>query len=309
MSLRLLSFNLLDFFEPALEAHRAITAAKLAHVAAKLREADADVVALQELGADTMLERLLDGAVPELGYRHRLLGPADQRGIRCGIVSRLPLVETTLHVAESIPFPRLVDVDPEPFAGRIPLRRGLVHARVEAGALGPVDVITLHFKSKLPTRMKTADGEEITDRSPTGLAEARLRSLVLRSAEALHLRRLLDAMLVEPERAIAVLGDFNDTIDSLPLQILRADDPWLPSATRMFDAFAGLEPSARRSVLHRGQPEQIDHVLVSERLASSIVEARILNDDLRDHGPFRPDAPPEPDSDHAPVYVRLSASR
>jgi endonuclease/exonuclease/phosphatase family metal-dependent hydrolase len=273
MSLRLLSFNLLDFFEPAIEAHRAIADAKIAHVAAKLREADADVVALQELGSDSMLERLLDGAVPELGYRHRLLGPADQRGIRCGIVSRLPLVETTLHVAESIPFPRLYETDPEPFAGRIPLRRGLVHARVDAGPLGVVDVITLHFKSKLPARMKTADGDEITDRSPTGLAEARMRSLVLRAAEALHLRRLLDALLAEPERAVAILGDFNDTIDSLPLQILRADDPWLPSATRMFDAFAELDPELRRSVLHRGQPEQIDHVLVSERLATSIAQA------------------------------------
>jgi endonuclease/exonuclease/phosphatase family metal-dependent hydrolase len=303
MPLRLLSYNLLDFFEAERPEHASVIDAKVAFVASKLREADADVVALQELGSDAMLERLLDDALADRGYRHRVVGPADRRGIRCAIVSRLPIVESTLHVAASIPFPKLVDVDPEPYPGRIPLRRGLVHVRVEADGFGPVDVITLHFKSKLPARLKTEAGDELDDPTPTGLAEARLRSLVLRSAEALHLRRLLDELLVDADRAVAVLGDFNDTRDALPLELLRADAPWLPSSMRMFDAMRSIEPSLRYTVLHRGRPEQIDHVLVSERLDRRVTSARILHEGLRDHGPYVPDAPPEPDSDHAPVLV------
>jgi endonuclease/exonuclease/phosphatase family metal-dependent hydrolase len=305
MTLRFATFNLLDLFEPDTDAARAIWPQKLDHIAAQLERADADVVALQELGSEALLHSLCDGRLARLGYAHRLVGTGDRRGIRNAIVARRPFVEARIHQAESLPFPRFVEGDPEPFPGRIPLRRGLLHARVEAGALRTVDVLTVHFKSKLGATLKAKDGTDLVDRSARGRAEAQLRSLVLRSAEALFVRGVVDDVLAEPGRNAVVLGDFNDTLDSLPIAIVRGAHRHVDPAL-VLEPATRLVPEERRfSALHGGIPQQIDHVLVSQRLSERLVEARIQNEALRDLGPYRPDAPPAPDSDHALVVATV----
>ncbi|HTJ84533.1 MAG TPA: endonuclease/exonuclease/phosphatase family protein, partial [Polyangiaceae bacterium] len=220
MALRVATFNLLDFFEPDRDEHRAAAEAKLAFVARELGRAGADVVALQEVGSEALLARLLDEHAAALGYAHRVIGSGDRRGIRCAIVSRRPLVHHAVLEAASIPFPRLHVSDPEPFAARIPLRRGVVHVRVEDDALGPVDVLTAHFKSKLPRRLEAEDGTFIDDETAGDHAASSLRSMVLRAGEALYVRRIVDALLAEGRR-VCVLGDLNDTASSLPVRVVR----------------------------------------------------------------------------------------
>jgi exonuclease III len=52
--------------------------------------------------------------------------------------------------------------------------------------------------------------------------------------------------------------------------------------------------------------QQIDHVLVTPALRARLQSARFLNDGLRDHGDFDDEAPPTPDSDHAPFVVSFA---
>lgn len=300
--LRIATFNLLDFFEARSESEREIVATKRAYVVDRLGSADADIVAMQEVGSEKMLRALMGGELAAAGYVDAVFGPTDRRGIGCAILSRLPIVASEVHTAAEISFPRFVDTDPDPFKGRIPLRRGLVHATIDAGALGLVDVVTLHFKSKLVAPMKTAAGDIIVDVSSVGYAESVLRSLVTRSAEALHLRRLIDALLTErPDRKLCALGDFNDTIESLPLRIVCGLGA-LPEAS-LTPCTIGVEVDRRFTVFHAGEREQIDHILASSTLAAHLVNADIDNHGLRDHGPHDPGAPLAHDSDHALVFA------
>lgn len=297
MTLRIATFNLKDFFPAKGPDEQAAVAEKVANAAASLRRANADVVALQEVGEGMALH--LRDVVGELGYGEPVVGTADKRGIRNAILSRLPILWSQVHTAKSLPFPPLVEGDPVPYEGRIPLRRGVVHVRVDAGSLGEVDVLTAHFKSNLPALLKTATGVEIPDANVHAAGESAIRSLVQRAAEALYVRGLVDGVFAtSPDHAICMLGDLNDRADSLPVRLVRGLDAshrhHLRSASELLAA------ERRFSCFHGGGPILIDHILVSDRLHRALTGYEIHNEQLRDHGP-----PPDgtevitPDSDHA----------
>jgi endonuclease/exonuclease/phosphatase family metal-dependent hydrolase len=269
---------------------------KVASVAGLLRAADPDVIALQEVGEEELCLRLIRD---ELGWRAPtlLLGSPDRRGIRCAIASRLPIAEQESLLLDRLTFPRFRVEDPEPFA--IPNRRSILRTRLDT-PLGPVSVFTAHFKSQLPTPMKTADGAELPMTSATDWGESIVRSMVQRTAEALALKGLVQQDQAAG-RGVLVCGDFNDVPTSVPIAVLLAGD----DERRLVDLAAAVPAERNFTALHRGRPSRIDYVLASRELAARVLEVSISNDTLRDHGPYRPDAPPEPDSDHAPVVVRL----
>lgn len=298
MPLRIATFNVKDFFLPRSDAERGVAVAKFANITTNLRRANADVVALQEIGEEQQLERLVQDLAPDLGYGAPVVGTADKRGIRCAVLSRLPILWSQVHTHKTLPFPRFIEGDPEPFGERIPLRRGVVHVRVDTPDLGEVDVMTMHFKSNLPVPMRKLDGSEVVDMTPRGLAESALRSLVQRAAEAIYVRGLVDDVFgALPDHAICVLGDLNDQIDSLPLRILRGLGEPSPQVLR---AVAELLPAERRySCFHGNQKTLIDHLLVSERLFGAAKKYEIYNEALRYHGAHVDSTPPTEDSDHA----------
>ena len=319
--LRFATFNLKDFFDPRADRlleERAIVEQKLTNAAASLRRADADVVALQEVGSPSLLRRLV-GLVADLGYGEPVVGSEDRRGIRNVIVSRLPIQWSQVHETRSLPFPRMIDGDPEPFAGCLPLRRGVVHVRVDGGAFGEIDVLTAHFKSGLPLPQKTKDGVEIPDATLADRGASAVRSLVLRSAEALFLRRLLDGIFAQsPDHAICLMGDFNDTLDSIPLRLVQGVDGGAPGLPGVLRACSDRVPADRRfSTYHARGKLLIDHVLLSERLHAAVARVEIHNEALRDHGdhgavagasvgpPERGEVPLVADSDHALCLVEI----
>jgi endonuclease/exonuclease/phosphatase family metal-dependent hydrolase len=259
--------------------------------------ARADVVALQEVGSLEMLERLRM-LVPELGYGDPVVGSPDRRQIRNVILSRLPVLWSQVHQSASLPFPRFVEGDPEPFPSRIPLRRGVVHVRVESGALGEVDIVTAHFKSNLPAPLKRPDGSERPDTTPHEVGESAVRSLVQRAAEALFVRQLVDSIFAAlPDHAICVMGDLNDYLESLPVRLVCGID--VEHRHYLRSCALALEASQRFSCFHGGRKGMIDHVLVSDRLHRALRSYEIHNEALRDHGPHVPDAAITEDSDHA----------
>jgi endonuclease/exonuclease/phosphatase family metal-dependent hydrolase len=298
MALRVATFNLKDFFAPRAEAERATVEAKVSNVARDLRRANADVVALQEVGSTELLDRLFGKELADLGYSAPVVGTEDKRGIRNVIASRLPVQWSQVHAPRTLPFPRFYETDPEPFTTRIPLRRGVVHVRVDAGSLGEVDVITAHFKSNLGVPLRDAAGEEIEDPTPRGRGEAALRSLVQRGAEALFVRGIVDDLVkTKPDHAVVVLGDLNDGPESLPVRIVRGIGE--PSSAFLRATSDLVAQDRRFSSFHGGAPCLIDHVLVSERLFRCVREAAYYNESLRYHGPYAENEGLTPDSDHA----------
>ncbi len=297
MSLRIATFNLKDFFLPRSDAERSVAPGKFANIASNLRRARADVVALQEVGAEQQVERLVK-ELSDLGYGAPVFGTADKRGIRCAILSRLPVLWSQVHTQKTLPFPRFFDTDAEPFVDRIPLRRGIVHVRVETRDLGEVDVMTAHFKSNLPVRQRTADGREIEDTTPKARAESALRSLIQRAAEAIYVRGLVDDVLKgSPDHAICVLGDLNDRHDSLPVRIVRGLGE--PRKDLLASCAVLVQAHERYSCFHGEEKTLIDHILVSERLFRAATGFEIFNESLRFHGAHVEPIAPTEDSDHA----------
>src|SRR6478609_4590172 len=97
MALRVATFNLKDFFAPRAEAERPTVEAKVANIARDLRRANADVVALQEVGSTELLDRLFGKELADLGYAAPVVGTEDKRGIRNVIASRLPVQWSQVH--------------------------------------------------------------------------------------------------------------------------------------------------------------------------------------------------------------------
>lgn len=291
MALRIATYNVLNLFDAGFTA-------KIDEIARQIREADADVVGLQEIGSAEALEAVRS-RLP--GYAPAVIGTADARGIACALLSRRPILRAGVHTAKSLGFPAFVQGDPPPFGDRIPLRRGIVHARVDAAELGEIEVLVAHLKSGRPRWLRTPDDASIPPVTGRDKAEAMVRSVVWRAAEALHVRGLVDALFAAEESArVVVLGDFNDVPGSLVLRIVESE------GERALASPAGLVPAERRfSAMHGGTRVQIDHVLLSLNLSARAAEARFLNDRLRDHGPYDDEAPPSVDSDHAPFVVEL----
>jgi endonuclease/exonuclease/phosphatase family metal-dependent hydrolase len=297
MPLRIATFNLKDFFLPRSDAERGVAVAKFTNITRNLRRANADVVALQEVGEEQQLDRLVQD-LADLGYGAPVVGTPDKRGIRNAVLSRLPILWSQVHTHKTLPFPRFIEGDTEPFGERIPLRRGIVHVRVDTPDLGEVDVMTMHFKSNLPVPMRGLDGREIIDTTPRGLAESALRSLVQRAAEAIYVRGLVDDVFrALPDHAICVLGDLNDTFDSLAVRIVRGLGE--PSNLLLGAVAELIAPEERYSVMHGNERTLIDHVLVSERLFRAAKSYEIFNEAIRYHGPHNDLAAPTSDSDHA----------
>jgi endonuclease/exonuclease/phosphatase family metal-dependent hydrolase len=310
MSLTLATLNVKNLLEPAADAgapERALLADKVAWIARTLRDCDADVVGLQEIGPPELLASVLaEAPLEKSGYREPILGTADARGIRCALLSRLPVVDARVHTAEALSFPVYRAGDPPPFGSRIPLRRGFVHARLQAPGLGPVDaldVIVVHFKSPRPVALRDAAGLEIEPVNARARAEGVLRGLVWRAAEALHARGIVDELLAaDPRALVAVMGDLNDVPDSPVARALQADGDG-----SLLDCATIVPIEERFSAIHAGRRIQIDHVLASAPLYARLRSARFLNGALREHV-FPPDGnePPTVDSDHAPLVVRFA---
>jgi endonuclease/exonuclease/phosphatase family metal-dependent hydrolase len=296
------TFNVMNLLEPRDELERGRLGAKVDAIARTLLECDADVVALQEIGSSG-LARALVAALPGAGYGKPFVGTADARGIRCALLSRLPVVDAREHTADALPFPTFGTEDPPPFGTRIPLRRGVVHALVEAPQVGRVHVLSAHFKSRVGVPLRDVGRAELPAKTTRERSEALVRSLVWRCAEALHVRGVIDEVLARtPEAHVVLAGDLNDVPESPVLGALRGDGPG-----QLFDCASRIPVESRFSVIHEGRGVQLDHALATAALHARLASARFENADLRDHGPFVPGVPEAPsvDSDHAPLVVRF----
>ncbi len=284
MGLVLATFNVLDLFD-------ASDADRIERLAALLRPHEPDIVALQEVGGDAATDALAEA----LGGYESVLGDADDRGIRCALLSKHPIVESRILRADHLPFPRFRREDPEPFASRIPLRRSIPDVVVEKKDFGRIGVLVVHFKSR---RGKAMQGEALE--TTAHLAEAETRAVVWRCAEALFVRRAVDERLArDPNERLCVCGDFNDVPGSLPLRIVAGSAGVETDAARP-DALVScvdfITPAERFSVDHDGHPAAIDHALMSPALASRFSRAFYVR-------AAEPEAKP---SDHAPLVVHFS---
>ncbi|MBI5015107.1 MAG: endonuclease/exonuclease/phosphatase family protein [Deltaproteobacteria bacterium] len=317
MDLRLATFNLENLGlrpDEDTEAVRAWLPVHLTALRAMLRRLDADAVAFQELLDPSLLPALVEG----LGYPH--IAVADDGGpspLRIGVLSRYPLR------------------DPAAVATRADLRaadrKSGLTIRVQGAFSRPVlevrwclpgleiYLVVLHWKSKIPSPIGSESGEARWE-SLAQVGEGRLVSEIKRLAQAVEVRRVVDRHLTEnPDACLAVLGDFNDTLDSEGVRIVRGDArsagaPRLTSQ-ELVPCELAIPRDLRFTHIFRGHREMLDHIFLSRGLMPRFVSARVLNEDLNEaaEGPLpaaEADRGWAPDpfvcgSDHAPFVVTL----
>lgn len=161
-----------------------------------IRDANADVVALQEVFDRDALDFFHDAVlVPEgaAPYPHRaLIDGNDGRGIDVGVLSRVPLAAVRSHAAATFadlkvapPFP---DWEPDT---RI-FRRDALEIDIPFGA-ETLTLYVVHFKAMGRNRSETAP---------------------VRAAEAMAVRRLIERRFAKPADALwMIVGDLNDHVE------------------------------------------------------------------------------------------------
>ncbi len=263
-----------------------------------------DILAVQEVGDPATfadLQRRLGDRYPYT----MLSSHPDLRGIRVGLVSRLPLVQAR----EFFQFPQgSLDNICEPDGSVISnMGRGALKVTVVLAPGLLVNVITTHLKSKLITyaggRRYPLDEDERS--RETGMA------LIKRAAEAAALRVYLNHLLANNDDPLIMLGDLNDGPEAPTTQILLGpEDRSLTQRdkfddVRLYNLADYIQPARRYSRLYHKSRELIDHIMVSHELIFrrrqvdsyvEPIESIDQNVETRREAVF---------PDHAPIFARF----
>lgn len=179
--------NYLDGPVPGRTAKSTEAKAKVRDTLLALR---ADVVALQEMGStNALLELRASLRAGGLDYPHWEHISGHDTNIHVAVLSRFPIVARRPHTNDSF----LLN------GRRFRVSRGFLEADVQITPQFQITLLAAHLKSKRP--VPEADQAE------------------LREQEALLLREKIDARLkANPNGALLVLGDLNDTRDTKPIR-------------------------------------------------------------------------------------------
>ncbi|MFG2499583.1 endonuclease/exonuclease/phosphatase family protein [Streptomyces sp. NPDC048441] len=289
--------------------------AKLASLAATIGALNPSLLGVQEVGdpeALTDLAGMLEGT-----WHTTLSEHADERGIRVGFLSRIPVSV----VADDVGFPAQLRPVQVGDAGKPVTRagRGILAVTVSTRAFF-FDAAVCHLKSKL----LSYGGGRFQPRDEGERARFGAYALYRRAAEAVTVRSLADRLLKGDgrEHDVVVLGDLNDEVSAATTQILLGppgseigtpgfDKADKGDAQRLWNVAPLIPAEQRYSRIHAGRRELIDHALVSRSLLRQVKAAgtgvpgstATALPSVGDSDPAeRRDAA---GSDHAPVWIRI----
>jgi endonuclease/exonuclease/phosphatase family metal-dependent hydrolase len=254
--------NLFDEFDDPYRTDEMMTIKpreQLEKVAGRIRQLDADVLALQEVENRFYLSRFVDVFLADMGYEHVVLIEANnQRGIDCALLSRFPIGPVTSY--QHVHFKG-------PDGKTYQFQRDLLRVPVEGPEDFDFEVFAVHLKSKY------------------GDAEA---SEPARQAEATAIREIASKILAaSPQARFVITGDFNDTWDSPSLKILRGSGP---AELRC----PASDLSASEQVTYNKEPyrSMIDFILMSPAMQASCqagsykIIPGTIEDSGSDHNPI-----------------------
>lgn len=232
---------------------------------AVIRQLDAEVLALQEIGGELFLNELQRDLKREgVDYPHRAVLRADDEDRMIAVLSKRPFTKLTKH--DEITF--------KYFDGVLKVKRGLLEVRVGTEG-GEVALFVVHLKSRYTERPD----------DPSAALQ--------RAGEATAIRdRVLKIFPQPAESQFLIVGDFNDGRTGRPVRAMleRGDTTiteWLPAADsrgHVWTHFFRRDDSYSR----------VDHVLVSPGLLPRVSGRIARIQDTVEVGEA---------SDHRPVVV------
>ncbi len=249
---------------------------KIAWLGDRLASLNADILAVQEIWDEAALQE----AVRASGLHYAFLSVPgaensdDRKGAtgtpRVGLATRLKVLSSRSFthfptgLGQPIPGMGVHDkFERPPLVATLQMKHGQV-----------VTVLTCHLKSKRPKFLLGDNGQPIEDRdNPKIAALASLRSLIMRGVEATALRCLIIDLLRHTRMPLVVMGDFNDTPESVTTQLIASTTEVAYDRSArdraLFNAYdllgdAALKKDVAYSHIHQGAPAVLDQILVSE---------------------------------------------
>ena len=263
---------------------------KIDWLGGRIRTLNADVLAVQEVWD----EQAFQSAIGRSGLRYDFVSvPGAENGgashgaqgtPRVGLATRLR-VESLQSIAE---FPPALAVEVPGLGVHHRFERPPLLATLRMKHGQTVNVVTAHLKSKRPKFLLDALGQPLEDRDDRKVAAlASLRSLIMRGVEATALRCLVVDLLQRTDVPLIVMGDFNDTPDSVTTQLICAttEVAYDRSArdVALYNAYdvqgdAALKRDVAYSHIHQGMPAVLDQILVSEEFVPNARSAASAGD-------------------------------
>lgn len=259
-TIRLATYNVENFFDEKDEMRtgadgRTLTPVKplpdRAAAAAALREINADIVALQEVGSLESLLRFRDEHLKGMGYEHVVsIDSGDERGIENAVLSRFPLKNEKIWKMEPLgeKHPETIGRgEPHPDAGKeIVLKRSPLRVTVAVPAEKVADILGGTPKADAKPYLLTllvVHYKSGRDYSYWRAAEARRTLLMAKEVES----------TVDGQNVV-VLGDFNARDGEEPHRVL--------TEAGFLDAFDGTPAGDTRYLTH-ASGRRIDHILLN----------------------------------------------
>ncbi len=232
-----------------------------------LKNADADVVALQELSSEKTLKSFmkqygLDEIYPNVAH---INGNSD-RGINVGLISKYPFETVITHKDQEFP---LIDG-----SGNTKFSRDLLRVDINTdGKPGAeLTVYNTHSKSRRPSEGPGPSSD--TQRASEGRA----------------MRQIVDQeMKPFPNRLFVMTGDWNDNTDDASVQEVLNPK----SGEKFLDSLAHLPADERNTwpanpnATHGHDPEQFDHIVYAESKADQMLSSAIHRYDATPDGKYK----------------------
>jgi endonuclease/exonuclease/phosphatase family metal-dependent hydrolase len=291
-----------------------------------LERLGADILCLQEVNGQHVagaperrlvaLERLLEGTRYQGFVRSATTGPSGQ-GVNSVhnlvTLSRFPIAEHREVRHERVaPLIHSFITGTARTAGPQPVSfdRPLLVAAIELPGGQCLHVVNLHLRAPRASPVAGEKLDAATWRTTAGWAEGYFLSSLKRTAQALELRLVVDGLLDrDPDGLIAVAGDFNAEDHETPLRLVAADEDDTGNSGLAARALVVLDraipPERRCSVLHRGRPQMLDHILASRCLAGRLRSVEVHNEGLRDEALAAAEPVGVAGSLHAPVVAEI----
>jgi len=269
----------------------------------KILELGADILCLQEVNAQKRkgvtarqfqaLDLLLHGT-PYQDYcratseRPSGKGPGDRHNLV--ILSRYPVRHAeSLYQAHAHP-PLWQPRSARPAYDRpqtIEFDRPVLKTEIDIGTGKPLHLFGVHLRAPIAAMIRGGKREDRSWRSISAWAEGYQLSVLKQTAQALELRLAVEDLFdADKDAQIVLAGDFNATSETGTIRLLRADPDDTGSLDladrRLFQLDAALPPEKRKTVIHRGKGQALDHILASAAMTARTTHVKVFNYDLPD---------------------------
>lgn len=216
---------------------------KLALVGEAIRLLDADVLALQEVENLSILLRLNEEELGDLGYSEiRLIEGNDVRGIDVALLSRLPVRSLISHRHDTFPG---VDGNTTTYG----FSRDCLEVYLDLSADRTAVLLLNHLRASSVNNPE--DGQS------------------RRQAQAQYVGQLAKNIIGnDSSTRLVIVGDLNDTPDSRTLELIRGDSPQL--ADLLSEYGVGEHHTTRWT-----DAKQFDYILASGALEAELVEGSV----------------------------------